>query len=530
MLIHFRTRIRSPKRTNPFNPFPTPLQSQIPKSSKTLKMSTTQSNPKPKRPTCPSCSKPTRVCLCYRIRTWNLDNSVSVTILQHSSERNHPLNSTRIAKLGLKNLNVVTVFEVDFEARFEIRLLEPGHESGMGRVGLESSGFGQVGGKEETQKVGSESFDFSVEGNGKCPYEKSRDLIEKNEEFSLETDVSRSAGNPLKGLNFVENLDVSSGDEVLLELTGRECANAKGSLDLIDKNGDFSLENDVNRSRKAGNSLEVLNFVETLDVSSGDELLLELTGGECGGVKGSLAMKNPCEKLGKGSNLDGNLLSEAVLDDRTDFAQNGATSNDREEPVICAMMIKYGRISDLSHIWKVDIHGKKPKFDHILASTTARDALAGGFVVKKFGRRKLDGKMEVEENEEFEVKVPPGSVLLFPSQYAVGVDDLKCMNFEVKNLIVLDGTWSKAGRIYNENPWLKLLSHLRLDLDKMSLYSEIRHQPRAGCLSTIESIVYTLKALGDNVDGLDNLLDVFESMVGDQRRLKDERLSKFPKD
>ncbi|XWS51887.1 hypothetical protein CRYUN_Cryun11dG0020200 [Craigia yunnanensis] len=435
---------------------------------------TTESNSKPKRSTCPSCSKPARVCLCNRIRTRNLDNSVSVTILQHCLERKHPLNSTRIAKLGLKNLNLVTVFEVDFEARFEIRLLEPGNESGLGRVGLQSSGFGQVGGKEETRKVGFESFDFEVEGNGKCPDEKCPDLIEKNGEFSLENDVSRSvnAGNSLKGLNFVENLDASSRDELLLELTDREC----------------------------------------------------------GGAKGSLPMENPCEKLEKGSNLDANVLNKAVLEDRTDFDQNRDVSKDGEGPVISVTIIRFGLIADLSHIWKVDIHGNKPKFDHILASTLARDALAGGFVVKKLERRKLDGKMEVEENEEFEVKVPPGTALLFPSQNAVGVDDLKSMDFEVKHLIVLDGTWSKAGRIYNENPWLKFLPHLRLDVDKMSLYSEIRHQPKAGYLSTIESIVYTLKALGDNVDGLDNPLDVFESMVGDQRRLKDERLNKASKD
>ncbi|XVE80363.1 hypothetical protein DITRI_Ditri14bG0134000 [Diplodiscus trichospermus] len=475
MLIHFRTRIRSPTRNNPFNPFPSPLQTQTPNSSKTLTMSATaESNSKPKRPTCPSCCKPARVCLCSRIRSRNLDNSVSVTILQHSSETKHPLNSTRIAKLGLKNLNVVTVFEVDFEARFEIRLLEPGNESGLGRVGLESSGFGQVWGEEEVQKVAYDCFDFEVDGNGKCPDEK--------------------------------------------------CQN------LIGKNGKFSLENDVSKSQNAGHSLKGLNFVENLDVSSRDELFLELTGGECGGAKGSLPAENPCERLEKLSNLDANVLNEAFLGNKTDLDQNGAVSKDGEGPAIIARMIRFGLISDLSHIWKVHVHGKKPKFDHILASALARDALAGGFVVKKFERRKLDGKMEVEENKELEFKVPPGSVLLFPSQDAVGVDGLKSMDFEVKHLIVLDGTWSKAGRIYNENPWLKLLPHLRLDMGKMSLYSEIRRQPKAGYLSTIESIVYTLKALGDNVDGLDNLLDVFESMVGDQRRLKDERLNKASKD
>lgn len=214
--------------------------------------------------------------------------------------------------------------------------------------------------------------------------------------------------------------------------------------------------------------------------------------------------ENPCEKLDKGSHVD---------------AINGGGV------VINATMLKYGVVSHLSHIWKVDIHGKKPKFEHILTSTMAKEALRGGFVVKKLERKKLEGNMELEleESEEFEIKVPQGSVLLFPSQNAIGVDELKSMHFEVKNLIVLDGTWSKAGRIYNENPWLKLLPHLRLDLDRMSLYSEIRSQPKVGCLSTIESIVYSLKALGEKVDGLENLLDVFESMVGDQRRLKDER-------
>ena len=136
----------------------------------------------------------------------------------------------------------------------------------------------------------------------------------------------------------------------------------------------------------------------------------------------------------------------------------------------------------------------------------------------------MHGIAEYEEFQEFEIKVPPGSVLLFPSERAVRIE---ANNFEVKNLIVLDGTWAKAKRMYSENPWLKLLPHLKLDLDELSLYSEVRHQPKTGCLSTIESIVYALKALGEDPDKLDGLLEVFKTMVGDQRQCKDERLSKF---
>lgn len=132
----------------------------------------------------------------------------------------------------------------------------------------------------------------------------------------------------------------------------------------------------------------------------------------------------------------------------------------------------------------------------------------------------------MEEFEEFELKVPPGSILLFPSEKAVSIEDLEGSNFEVKNLIVLDGTWRKAKRMYYENPWLKFLPHLKLDVNKMSLYSEVRKQPKAGYLSTIESIIYAMKAVGDRSEGLDNLLDVFESMVVDQRQCRDEALKK----
>ncbi|GFZ22020.1 DTW domain-containing protein [Actinidia rufa] len=259
------------------------------------------SEPSSKRPTCPSCSKPSRLCLCTRIKTPSLNNSVAVTILQHSLEQNHPLNSTRIAALGLRNLSVVAISDVNFEARFEIRALES--DSDLGFSGFESNCTGSCGKPQST-----DGFCFTIR--------------------------------------------------------------------------------------------------------------------KCGVI----------------SSFMGHIVTE------------------------------------------------NPNFDLLLASS---DDLSNGFVVKK---------------------------------RSVGVE---AIDFEVKNLIVLDGTWAKAKRVYSENPWLKLLPHVKLDLGKMSLYGEVRNQPRAGCLSTIESIVYALKAVGDETDGLENLLEVFESMVGDQRRCKDERLSKI---
>nr|GMD53208.1 DTW domain-containing protein [Ipomoea batatas] len=296
-----------------------------------------------KRPMCPSCSKPTRLCLCTRLKTPRLHNSVAVTILQHSLEKNHPLNSTRIASIALENLSVIPVSDVNFQAEFSICLLSSNPEMG------------------------------------------------------------------------VANLDESGG----------------GCRDVM-KQSDCSVD-----------------------------------------LKPS---------------------SEVISDSKIE---------------------KQGRIASFQDCWKVE----NGDFDHLLGCREAVSDLGKGFVVKKLQRN-----IEFEEKEEFEIAVPAGSVLLFPSEKSGGIEGL---DFEVKNLIVLDGTWAKAKRMYNENPWLKLLPHLKLDMDRLSLYGEVRHQPRQGCLSTIESIVYALKAVGEeDLEGLDGLLDVFASMVGDQRRCKDERLNK----
>lgn len=164
---------------------------------------------------------------------------------------------------------------------------------------------------------------------------------------------------------------------------------------------------------------------------------------------------------------------------------------------ISATISKNGVISSLSHIWMPMIHQPQKKnssFCNILDCSKACESLSKGFWVKKFkGRTNLK-----DEECEFELEVPPGSALLFPSDNAVDINDIDAIGFRVKNLIVLDGTWAKARRVYSENPWLDILPHVKLKVKEMSLYSEVRHQPKAGYLSTIESIVHALRAVGEN--------------------------------
>ncbi|XP_047331225.1 uncharacterized protein LOC124934763 [Impatiens glandulifera] len=273
-------------------------------------MTTIQSPPPPassnRRPNCPSCAKPSRFCLCVRIQNPNLRNSTAVTILEHTLEKKHPLNSAKIATLGLQNVVVASVSDVNIHATFSIRVMM------------------------ETQNPPKKSSDF----------------------------------------------DESS-------------------------------------------------FTLTSNVIFNEQILY-----------------NDC--VGKTSDGD-------------------------------------SKLEETGRIWEIQI-----------------------------------------------LTVPAGSMLLFPSERAVGIQERRKIDGhkEVKNLIVLDGTWAKAKRMYKENPWLDLLPHLKLEMEMMSLYSEVRSQPRDGCLSTIESIVYALKGLGEETDhGLDELLQGFGSMVEDQRRCKDQRRS-----
>ncbi|TKY57269.1 DTW domain-containing protein 2 [Spatholobus suberectus] len=385
-----------------------------------ISMSTMQG--KSKRPICPSCSKPTRTCLCSRILTPGIDNSVHVTILQHAQERKHPLNSTRIARLGLKNLTVATVSDVNFEARLLIRLLDPNSQPGHpGNVpnGLFSRQSWEIG---ETQKL------FS---------EKNSNLID------------------------------------------------------TDSAGKCGLRNDL------GYVLDSLSHAEDVKQES---------------ISDGAVVSDEVEKNAISPNCD---LTGGVHE------ENGGLA-------ITVAIGKYGAVNSLSHIWMAQAQCQFPKlsFDKILAYPEACEALSKGFWVKKFQMKQLNREVDLEECEEFELEVRPGSVLLFPSDKAVNIGDLDAIGFEVKNLIVLDGTWAKAKRIYSENPWLNILPHVKLEVNEISLYSDVRHQPKAGYLSTIESIVFALKAVGENHEGLDGLLDTFESMVGDQRRCKEERLSK----
>ena len=119
----------------------------------------------------------------------------------------------------------------------------------------------------------------------------------------------------------------------------------------------------------------------------------------------------------------------------------------------------------------------------------------------------LSGSLVTESN------CPPGTGLLFPADDAMDLASVTAENRPVA-LIVLDGTWYNAKKLYKENPWLHTLPHYRLNPSSPSRY-RIRLEPTSDSISTLEAIVAALNILEPQTDTT-SLLTAFDAMIDRQ--------------
>ena len=84
------------------------------------------------------------------------------------------------------------------------------------------------------------------------------------------------------------------------------------------------------------------------------------------------------------------------------------------------------------------------------------------------------------------------TVLLFPKGEGESVDDISL----IENVIILDGTWQEAGKMYNKSPYLKKMKTFTLKPDNKSVYNLRRNQKDWG-LCTAECVIELLKLKGD---------------------------------
>ncbi len=110
--------------------------------------------------------------------------------------------------------------------------------------------------------------------------------------------------------------------------------------------------------------------------------------------------------------------------------------------------------------------------------------------------------------------LPDGTGLLYPSPDAIDLDDLGDHPAPT-GLVVLDGTWSQAHRLYRDNAWIRARPHYKLSPTQPSRY-RIREEPRFECLSCIEAVVLALRRLEPDLQGLDALDASFDAMIDAQ--------------
>jgi DTW domain-containing protein len=108
----------------------------------------------------------------------------------------------------------------------------------------------------------------------------------------------------------------------------------------------------------------------------------------------------------------------------------------------------------------------------------------------------------------------PGPGLYFVSRQGTPVE---APNHSLEGVVILDGTWSQAKTLWWRNAWLLKLKRLVLKPTRKSLYKELRREPRAECLSTIESIAETLDQLGEPVQTGESLRSLFSELLNKKR-------------
>ena len=115
--------------------------------------------------------------------------------------------------------------------------------------------------------------------------------------------------------------------------------------------------------------------------------------------------------------------------------------------------------------------------------------------------------------------------LLFPS-----IDAADCETLPLDNgntVIVLDGTWSEAGKVLSRNPILQQIPKLSFRAPLRSNFL-IRKQPKDHYLSTIESIAHLLK-LNSQVSGHAHNNSRYDQMFQTFDRMVDQQLNFFPR-
>lgn len=103
------------------------------------------------------------------------------------------------------------------------------------------------------------------------------------------------------------------------------------------------------------------------------------------------------------------------------------------------------------------------------------------------------------------------TALLFPGESAINLKSFASSPFPYTHLVLLDGTWKKAKKIYYTNSFLHSLPKIFLEAEEKSNY-RIRQSSMEHGLSTLEAAVAALHAIEPDLD-CSSLTKAFMKMI-----------------
>lgn len=113
-------------------------------------------------------------------------------------------------------------------------------------------------------------------------------------------------------------------------------------------------------------------------------------------------------------------------------------------------------------------------------------------------------------NEELEaIADDPHAAILFPASDA---RDLRTLEQPPRTLVVVDGTWPQARKLWQRNAVLQRLPRVGFVPRRPGNY-RIRKEPAAHCLSTIEAVVEALGIIEGQPERFAPMLDAFAGMI-----------------
>ncbi|NNL56543.1 MAG: DTW domain-containing protein [Pseudomonadales bacterium] len=166
------------------------------------------------------------------------------------------------------------------------------------------------------------------------------------------------------------------------------------------------------------------------------------------------------------------------------------------------------RLRQIDNLWPVTIMQHANERKHVLA--TARIAalsLAHCQLVEGPA-----GDTQTQLEQDLQAKQP---LLVYPAANAVDIAVLA--GSEPRPLLLLDGTWRKTRRMLHESALLRSLPKVCLPRsERYTSRYRLRKSPRAGYLSSVETIAYMLGALEQNPAKYQPLLDTQEWLLQQQ--------------